>query len=118
LFELKKNNVAYFDVDDTLILYKYPAEREGEALDICIEGSLMSAHVVPHKIHINQLILHKTWGNGVVVWSRSGYDWAKAVIEALHLTEYVDLVVAKPFYYYDDKSCCHILGEHRYSEDN
>jgi hypothetical protein len=118
VIELKKDNVAFFDVDDTLVLYKWPDDRDSEAMDIGIEGSLMQARVVPHRYHINQLKLHKAWGNGVVVWSRSGYDWAKAVIEALGLTEYVDLVIAKPFYYYDDKPCCKILGEHRYADDN
>lgn len=116
--ELKKDNVAFFDVDDTLIMYKYPEHREDEAIDICIEGSLMSAHVIPHHWHIAQLKLHKAWGNGVVVWSRSGYDWCKAVVEKLGLTDYVDLVIAKPFYYYDDKPCCKILGEHRYTPDD
>ena len=118
MIELKKDNVAFFDVDDTLILYEWSADRDSEVIDISIEGSLMQARVVPHKYHTNQLKLHKTWGNGVVVWSRSGHDWAKTVVEKLNLTQYVDLVIAKPMYYYDDKPCCKILGEHRFAADN
>lgn len=118
MIELKKDNVAFFDVDDTLIIYHFPIHREDEAIDIFIpDRELFKAHVIPHKDHIERLKLHKAWGNGVVVWSRSGHEWAKAVVEALGLTEYVDLVCSKPFYYYDDKECCKILGEHRYLKD-
>lgn len=115
MMHLAKDNVAYFDVDHTLIMYEWPPERECEAFDIFIENSLLSARVVPHRGHVELVKLHKIWGNGVVVWSRSGHEWAKVVVEALGLTPYVDLVMAKPFYYYDDKPCCKILGEHRYN---
>ena len=118
MIEIKKDNVAYFDVDDTLIMYKYPDHREDEAMDIFIENSLLSARVVPHRRHVEMVKLHKAWGNGVVVWSRSGYEWAAAVVRALGLEAYVDACMAKPFYYYDDKKCCQILGEHRYQDQN
>ena len=112
---LKYDNVAYFDVDDTLILYKFPDHQLDEAITISIaDRELMTATVIPHKDHIERLKLHKAWGNGVVVWSRSGWEWADAVIKALELGDYVDFIAAKPMYYYDDKPCCKILGEHRY----
>jgi hypothetical protein len=117
MIHIKSDNVAFFDVDETLILSKYPDHREDEAVDIAIEGSLLSGRFVPHKRHVEMVKMHKVWGNGVIVWSRSGHDWAKAVVEVLGLTQYVDAVMAKPFYYYDDKPCCKILGEHRFQED-
>jgi hypothetical protein len=114
---LKHDNVAFFDVDDTLIIYNIPVERAHETMNICIpDRELFSVDCVPHWEHIERLKQHKAWGNGVVVWSRSGYEWAEAVVKAFKLEEYVDLICAKPMYYYDDKSCCKILGEHRYIE--
>ncbi len=114
--QIKNDNVAFFDVDDTLIIYDYPPDREDEALDISL-SPLVSARVVPHKRHIEMIKLHKSWGNGVVVWSRSGWEWAKIVVEKLGLTDYVDAVMCKPMYYYDDKKCYDFLRDHRYQED-
>lgn len=112
---IKFDNVAYFDVDDTLIMYQIPDHRLAEAFEISIpDRPLFTATVIPNYDHIERLKLHKTWGNGVVVWSRSGYEWAEQVIKELKLENYVDLIVTKPSYYYDDKPCCKILGEHRY----
>jgi phosphoserine phosphatase len=118
MIEIKGNNAAFFDVDDTLILYTYPDHRLDEEIEIGIEGSLLQAKVVPHTRHVEMVKLHKTWGNTVVVWSRSGHEWARAVVEKLGLIDYVDVCMAKPFYYYDDKKCCQILGEHRYQQDS
>ena len=118
MIQLKGDNMAFFDVDDTLIMWEYPAERESEAIEVCIEGTLFYGKGVPHKRHIEMIKRHKAWGNGVVVWSRSGSEWANAVVKALGLENHVDLVMSKPYYYYDDKPCCKILGEHRYQDDN
>lgn len=112
---IKYDNVAFFDVDETLLIYDIPPDRCHEAFDLNIEGrQLFRATVIPHHEHIERLKLHKAWGNGVVVWSRSGYEWAEAAVKALGLEQYVDICLAKPMYYYDDKPCCKILGEHRY----
>ena len=69
--ELKSDNVAFFDVDETLILSQYPDHRLDEEIEIAIEGTLFYGKFVPHKLHVERLKMHKVWGNGVVVWSRS-----------------------------------------------
>lgn len=112
--QIEHDNCAFFDVDDTLIMYSYPLYEQDKAIEIKIDDDHPSVWVVPHEKHIEAVRNHKAWGNGVVVWSRSGYKWAAAVVKALDLELYVDVVMAKPFYYYDDKKCCDILGEHRY----
>lgn len=117
MLKIDNDNVAFFDVDDTLIHHKWDADRNHEQMEIAVEGSLLAATVVPHYTHIKRLKHHKQVGNAVVVWSRSGVRWAEAVVKALDLEQYVDLVSAKPFYYYDDKKCCQILGEYRYFVD-
>lgn len=114
---IQSDNPAFFDVDETLVLWDYPPEREHEAIHISIPGNVISGKVVPHLRHIEMVKRHKAWGNGVVVWSRSGFAWAKAVVEALGLEPYVDAVACKPMYYYDDRKCCQFMKEHRYHED-
>jgi FMN phosphatase YigB (HAD superfamily) len=117
MITLADNNVAFFDVDDTLIHWKCPAGRERDIIEIQIDENHFSAFVVPHRVHIERLKRHKVIGNAVVVWSRSGSEWAEAVVKALDLEGYVDICMSKPFYYYDDKKCCEILGEHRNCKD-
>lgn len=114
---VKFDNVAYFDVDDTLLIYEkdLPADRLHEVFELSIEDRpFFSTRVAPHHEHIERLKEHKAWGNGVIVWSRSGFEWAETAVKALGLENYVDACLAKPMYYYDDKPCCKILGEHRY----
>ena len=43
-------------------------------------------------------------GGLIMVWSRSGYEWAANVIRALDLVPYVHLVLSKPIVYFDDTS--------------
>lgn len=117
MIEIEGDNIAFFDVDDTLIIYEYSPDRIAEAVQVGLENSDFLVQVVPHKEHIQTLKMHKTWGNTVVVWSRSGHRWAKTVVKALGLEEYVDLVISKPLYYYDDKNAHEILGERRYKVD-
>lgn len=109
------DNVAYFDVDDTLIMYG-PFDP-ARSMEIKIAEDRPSVWVTPNETHIDQIKRHKAWGNGVVVWSKSGHEWAMTVVKALDLESYVDVVMAKPTYFYDDKHCCQILGEHRYLKD-
>lgn len=119
MITLDKDNVAYFDVDDTLIIYErnLSSDRYHELFELSLEPLISGVLVAPHRNNIQALKDHKAWGNGVVVWSRSGAQWAEKVVKALGLEQYVDVVLSKPFYYYDDKPCCKILGEHRFHND-
>lgn len=118
---LEEDNVAYFDVDDTLIF----AEDDISSLtrEDLLEMATISmpngfdTKVRVHSKQVERLKMHKKWGNGVIVWSKSGYRWAEAVVRALNLEEYVDVVLSKPTYYYDDKKCEQFMGEHRYIKE-
>lgn len=106
---------AWFDVDETLILWS-PTEEQLEKEGIVIEcpggavivdqevvnESSWKVKVVPHKIHIEQLIKHKLRNQQITVWSAGGYRWAETVVRALQLEQYVDLVISKPTWAYDD----------------
>ena len=112
MVEVKSDNSAFFDVDETLVFLSEDPHAKDVIL-IAIPGFPPNA-VIPNLKMIEKLKNHKGWGNGVVVWSRSGWQWAKAVVDALGLQDHVDAVMAKPFYYYDDKKCCEFMHNHRY----
>jgi len=70
--------------------------------------------LTPHNGHIKILKDRKARGSFIVVWSAGGYAWANAVVKALGLEEYVDLVMTKPHAYVDDKQAAEIMGERIY----
>lgn len=120
---------TFFDVDETLVMWSRPAFDDPDAIEIicpasrCVralmelsdDGSLnpetpteivsvgtWTERVKPHKKHIEQLKLHKLRGHTVIVWSAGGWEWAEAAVRALKLEKYVDLVIEKPRWAYDD----------------
>ena len=100
--------VAFFDVDQTLV------DWDSGMNDIVITHNGIAMHGrVMHK-HVDRIKMHKFWGNGVVVWSKSGYSFALEVVRALGVEEYVDVVCAKPSFVYDDKQFHEFMGELRY----
>lgn len=48
------------------------------------------------------------------MWSAGGGEWAEAVVKALGLEKYVDLVMNKPSWYYDDKEAKDWMGKRIY----
>lgn len=102
---IKSYNPIYVDVDDTLIFwpinYSQPFEdciqftdpRDGEVL-----------FGLPNKKLISKLRKHKMYGKqSIIVWSNSGWEWAKHAVEILGLEGIVDVILTKPGIYYDDK---------------
>ncbi len=119
MFVVKCVKPAYFDVDDTLITWR-PSEDAREedgkdcnwllqTLDINEEGKvyLKTKHeedaFIPHRANIEQLKEHKRRGHTIIVWSAGGWRWAEQAIRMLGIEDYVDLVVEKPSFVYDDK---------------
>ena len=95
-----------FDVDDTLVFAPTPNwERSGteyiiEVLDPVTKNSIRRI-VNPPMVRLLEEEHHR--GGYIIVWSRGGYEWAKAVIYALGLENKVHLVMSKPMVYFDDK---------------
>lgn len=116
MITIPTDNAVFFDVDDTLIIWSpTPEQSEKYGLDITCPGSNILRddgtldigsswveRIVPHFIHIEQLKKHKARKHPVVVWSAGGFLWAHAAITALGLENYVDLVISKPTWAYDD----------------
>ena len=117
---VENDHIVCFDVDDTLIMWIWD-QYEKQQLDetdnlIPITHKGFSVLVKPHKVHIELLQNYKAKGKFIIVWSQSGFSWAQAVIEALELEDYVDLVLTKPQKYVDDLHADEWM-EHTYKED-
>jgi hypothetical protein len=111
---ITNENPRPFDVDDTLIIHDtYGKEgRKVYIKDPYRPGKECFALVNENMVTI--LIDEKARGNYIMVWSRGGYRWAEAVVKALELEKYVDLIMTKPVIYYDDKDVSEWLKDRVY----
>lgn len=107
---LNNDNTVFFDVDDTLVLWEYPHEQIDNTIVISAQDGY-SVRVLPHLEHIKRLKQFKARAQGVVVWSQGGWEWAQAVVRALDLDEYVDIIMAKPRWLFDDLPVKYFLNE-------
>lgn len=107
-------HVICFDCDDTLVMW-HKDIKDVTVLDPYDEG--YEVQLTKHNKHIKLLKDHKERGYFIIVWSAGGYAWARAVVTALQLEDYVDLVIAKPLKYVDDLQAHEILGNRLYLED-
>jgi predicted phosphatase len=102
------------DIDETLVMhhdpYSYSSHIEVE--DPEHSGQFIALGVNEPMVKI--LKDEKIRGAFVFVWSRSGSAWAEAVIKALNLEKYVDLVMTKPVTYLDDKDSSEWLKDRVY----
>jgi hypothetical protein len=96
----ENDNIITVDVDDTLVIWDIPQGRESEC--VLFNNFGYAEWLLPHEAHIKLLKQFKVRGHYIIVWSQGGYEWAKAVVETLGLTEWVDEVKTKPKWYIDD----------------
>lgn len=106
----KNDQAVFFDCDDTLVLWNYPADTPGSDL-IWINNYGTSVPVMPHKKHIEQLRAHRVRGHQIIVWSAGGWEWAQAVVTMLGLKDCVDAVMSKPAWFYDDLTSSEFMPE-------
>jgi len=107
----------YFDVDGTLVRPFKSFEEESEATEydsISINNTQMKINT---KV-VQDLQMCRTRGHVVVVWSQGGSSWAETVVKALGIAQYVDIIIAKPSWYVDDRSPGTILDDSRYYDGN
>lgn len=108
---------TYFDVDETLVIFVPDNSKEPELVEIADPSGKFSVKAIPHKGHIRAIKEHKGRGHTIIVWSAGGHAWAEAVVKALNLQDYVDLVIEKPMWYYDDLPCSKFMGKNIYKEN-
>jgi hydroxymethylpyrimidine pyrophosphatase-like HAD family hydrolase len=93
---VESDRVAFFDCDETLIFWE---EQPHNLPTVIINGREFQVH----NVHLDRMKRYFTMGWPVVVWSGSGYKWAKQVCEALGVADKVTLVMSKPHRIFDDQ---------------
>lgn len=114
-FNLTGDKLVLCDVDDTLLLYKWPKSQDHQAIEIKHNG--IKWKVVPHKEHIEFLKKLKFLGWHIGIWSLTGNEWASLVSKRLGLDPYVDITMSKPSFYIDDLECQNFMGNRVYKEN-
>jgi hypothetical protein len=128
---LRCHQPTYFDVDDTLVKWNkatdeekakavpftHPACRGVNADGDIVDYPAWTEYLVPHKKHIEQMKAHKLRGHTVIVWSAGGWQWAETAVRTLGLDKYVDLILEKPLWFYDDLQAHEILGKRIFMKD-
>ena len=96
---LHSTRSVWYDVDNTLVfsLREYPHQISNEIVKI--NGRKFWVHLP----HVETIKDFKARGHTVVVWSAGGSEWAETVVKSLNLEEYIDLVISKPDWIWDDK---------------
>lgn len=105
----------YADVDDTLIIHdksKYPAELH---ISISCNGRVFIG--VPHKKNLLMLEKFFNLGYEIIVWSRTGASWARAVVERLKIGHIVSHCLTKPDFIMDDRDAAYWMGPNVYRDD-
>lgn len=114
MFACKAGRTVYFDVDDTLLQWESCLEHDIDSIKVESNGhTFYKRAILPN---VNALIDHSHAGHIVVVWSAGGVEWATSVIKALNIEKYVDVVLTKPDWYYDDQDADHWLPERQFKK--
>lgn len=115
---IESEQLIYIDCDDTLVVWGNEHNPEFKEVEIVDPYDGQKVLLSAHAGHIKVLKDRKKRGSHITVWSASGYQWALAVVAALGLENYVDVVSSKPFMYIDDLEAKEILGERLYLGKN
>lgn len=105
---LNQHNVVAFDVDGTLVDSLLWTGEPGEPLpgnktvDITTPFAGVSLRFNVKSHIVEKVKTHHVQGHYVIIWSQGGHEWAETVIKALGLEDYVDIIMTKPKWYYDD----------------
>lgn len=100
--------MLYSDVDDTLLMHDLSSYSKEDQITIHCNGRDFVG--VPNIKNVNLLIKFYKLGYDVVVWSKTGESWAKAVGAALGLDPYVRHYLSKPDFTLDDRDSASWAG--------
>lgn len=98
--KVKDGGVYATDVDDTLIMWRIPQGYDGLLVETKLNG--FSDFGIPNEPAIRHLKKMKARGYSVIVWSLGGSEWGEAVVKALLLEDYVDVIMPKIDFHLDD----------------
>ena len=114
MFKIPDGPTAFFDCDDTLVLWNVP---EGTPSTDLVETSFrgLTDLVLPNHHNIDLLKKFAKRGITIVVWSAGGSGWASEVVRVLELEKYVTAITPKPHYFVDDIfNPIDFMGKHIY----
>lgn len=98
---------TFFDIDGTLVRWRLTQDdwnynRVIKVPFIGDDGQEYCDYIAPHERHIQQLKQHKARGHTIIAWSAGGEQWAAKAVRLLGLEPFIDLVISKPLWAYDD----------------
>jgi hypothetical protein len=103
----------FVDIDDTLIMHDLSEHAEQQKITITVDGREFTGAV--NQPNINLVIKFWKLGRDVYFWSGTGPKHARAVADALNLTQYAaneHAFLPKPIdYYLDDKDAAKWAGK-------
>ena len=121
MIRIKCNQPVYLDIDDTLVMWnpsKDQLDRYGvDFTHTYDDGTIRTGRILPHRVHIRQLIRHAMRGHTIILWSAGGEEWCYAVAKALGLEQYVSCTIEKPMWAYDDKKPNEFFETRFYPDD-
>lgn len=109
--------IYYFDVDDTLVLWDDGFQKPGpDRVEIIDPYDGIKVYLKPHVRHVK--LLKQMFGRGrhIIVHSAGGAQWAANVVRALGLVDFVHEAKTKPIGYVDDLPCKAWMQNHIYIE--
>lgn len=109
---IRNENILFADVDETL--YVSTSDKALKTRPVWDELTTSFIYVQPHEPHVRLLMDQKARGRHIIVWSKNGFAWAEAVVNALGLNGVVDQVMTKPTAYVDDTPVSEWLTERIY----
>jgi len=98
----KNENIRPVDIDGTLVIHTKEKIKAADRVSVVdpLTGNIINLRINRPMVRLLKEESHR--GNYILVWSRGGYEWARNVIQALDLVEYVDQIMSKPLVYVDD----------------
>lgn len=105
---LESHKVVGVDCDDTLVMWdisKYP-DMPRITVDLCGPVQL-----VVNQKNVNLVRKLAKLGYQIVVWSQTGYDWARVVGKAVGIDDVTSLYMTKPRYHIDDMPASVWIGD-------
>lgn len=117
---IQNENTKFFDVDGCLILSKTDTDPKGSEY-IAIQDPVHPKYTITMRVHkpnVRCLREEIQRGAHVTVWSRSGWEWARNVVQALGLGETDVTVMSKPLAYFDDMPVEQWLKDRIYLDPN
>lgn len=97
---IPSDKLLMVDVDDTLVLWD--KSEYSDLPDVSFNVGHGVSHLKVHPKNINLVRKFHLLGYTVVVWSQTGYEWAKEAVKKLGLEDVVYAVMSKPRYHLDD----------------